>query len=173
MSEPLQLGQAAGAVPEHLKSGDLLGKVVHDDDFVGVARIQADRTVTYGAGHGPQNKEDNNDGFSDMDLVASGAGAGNAGDPIEGDFRWAHYNDARRDDQLGVTGTRGSEDLRVSVSAPRTEKTLYPARHAPILPPPDGYLQLEFEADAGFDGYEIDPAASAHELGISYSRIPL
>jgi hypothetical protein len=170
MVEALKRVSTPAANPREFISGDLSQRTVVSDEYRDVAFVQADRTTFFGAGFGPNDDSTNSDGWSDLDVVASGNGALTGGDPINGRLRFVVYNDSDRGDPIARSGTYTLSSLRSAVSSDRKDKALIPGLLSTVAPP-DGYVALQIQADGASDGAEIDPAASAEELGIAYSSL--
>lgn len=164
--------QAQGANPQQFVSGDLEAVAVNSDGFRDVAWVQGDKTNGYAAGFGPKDRQANMNGFSDLDVVASGNGTGAAGDNIQGKGRFIVYKDSNRENPIGRTGTFPLNRLRGAVSESTTDKVIIHGQHGKIAGM-DAYLALQIKADPGSDGTEIDPAASAHDEGIAYAEVEL
>jgi len=99
--------------------------------------------------------------FIGLDLVASGNGAGNANDPIQGDVVLAITNS----DQTRVLADvelDSLSQLRDSLSESRTDRIV-----EELLTPyakPGRHIEVRIRADSGSDGYEVDPSASSGQL---------
>lgn len=153
--------------------GDLDEITVEAGEWKSVFEKQSSRSQKFFPGYGRADRR-TNAGYADFDLEADGTGNGTDGDEIQGQFRWAVYNDAEQD-ALAATGpVFRTQDLRASVSASRTEKTLSPMQR--IGAPEDGYLVLEFKADPAYDGYVIEADGSGHsgtiaDTGIDFTKL--
>ncbi len=172
MVQALQRVHTDRANPQEFLADDFEQKTVVADEFRDVAFVQGDSTNAYGAGFGEKNAQVNSDGWSDVDLVASGNGAGSAGEDIKGKMRFVVYRDSNREDMIAKSGTYSLGGLRSAVSADRTDKVLIPGRLSQVAGD-DSYLAIQVKTNADTDGYEIDPSASTEDLGIARSEIPL
>lgn len=155
------VGAAVGS-PQRIKSGDLNGKTVDSDRWVNLFEAQSSKTVKYYAGYGVDNRQ-GNAGFEDLDLQNA------TPNPIDGEFRWAVYRDANMDDLVATAAIGKSENLRSAVADARTEKPMDGVKNPGAGE--EGYIVLEFKADAGSDGMTIDPAASGDGIGVPYTVI--
>jgi hypothetical protein len=158
---------------ESVHDGDLSEVTVEAGEWKNVFEKQSSRTLKFFPGYGSSDRR-GDAGYADYDLEADGTGSGGDGDHIEGQFRWVVYNDAEQDDIAAIGPTFRTQDLRASVSADRTEKTLAPMQA--IGAPEDGYLVLQFKADAAYDGYVIEADDGDHsgeitDTGIDFTRL--
>lgn len=172
MVKALRQVSSARANPFEFLASDFDGKTVSSDEFRDVALVQGNSTNAYGAGYGGRNENVNSDGWSDLDLVASGAGAGTAGDPINGKLRFVIYRDTNREDMIAKSGTYSLNGLRSAVGSGRKDKVLIPGMLSKVAGD-DSYLSVQVKTSAASDGTVIDPGASTEELGLAYSEIPL
>lgn len=108
-------------------------------------------------GHGPQSRSVAS-AFVDLDLVASGNGAGAAGDNIEGELVLAISDSEQR--LTHASGTfEDISQLRDAQSEDRSDRPVMDA-HEPFARP-GRHLELRVRADDSVDGYEIDSSASS------------
>jgi hypothetical protein len=153
-------GVSMGA-EERIRNGDLNGATVDQDNWVPIFETQSTRTLKYAPGHGVSDRR-GNAGFADLDLQTS------TPSDIDGQLRWEVYNDANKDDLVGVSATFRSENLRAAVNDNRTEKPMMPLL-APGAPD-EGFVVLAFKADSGSDGDTISPSDSNVDVGLPYTR---
>lgn len=160
-----------GAQPRAFDETDLQNVTVVNTEFRDVAWVQADKTSWYGTGFGPRSREINTDGWSDLDVKATGNGALAAGADIGGVLRYILYRDSRRSDPVAVSGEYKLSALRAAETASLRDKILVPGMLSDIVTD-DGYLALQIEADAASDGAEVaDEAQSTSEQGMAYSEV--
>jgi len=111
-------------------------------------------------GHGSHVKE-LAESFIYANLVASGNGAGTAGDPIEGELVAAIVDSEQRRVLRDIT----VDSLGELADAESSDRTDRPRSEA--LKPygkPGRYLEFRVVSAAASDGYEIDPSASSARL---------
>jgi len=157
-----------------ITSGDLTETTVNSDNWIELWSLQSTNSLKYVPGYGVENRQRGNAGFADLDLEATGNGSGNDGDAIDGDLRWAVYNDAGKNDLAAVGPKLRSETLRGAVSDDRTEKPFVAMRK--IGAPFDGYIAFEIKADSASDGREVeaddaDHTGSVVDVGIPYAEV--
>jgi len=157
-----------------ITDGDLTEATVDQDNWIELFSVQSSNSLKYFPGHGVANRDMGNAGFADVDLEADGTGALGDGDAIDGDLRWAVYNDASKDDLAAIGPKIRSEQLRGAVSDNRTEKPFIPIQA--IGAPFDGYIVLECKADAGSDGAVVEADTSSHsgdvvDVGIPFTEL--
>lgn len=114
-------------------------------------------------GHGTEARDSGNSAHKFADLVASGGGAGTAGDALEGEVIVAITDSDGRilaERQLGDAQT-----LADAADDARTERPMMPAL-APFLTQ-GRYMEVLFNADAASDGVEVDPANSSARIWYS------
>jgi hypothetical protein len=111
-------------------------------------------------GHGPHRREQA-EAFVGLDLVASGNGDGNQGDPIQGDVILAITNSDGTRVKASITFDSLAQ-LRDSQDEARTDRIVEEAL-APYAKPGRN-LEVRIDANSGSDGYEIDPSASSGQL---------
>lgn len=151
----------AGANEQRFMSEDLKNKTLDAERFVGVAEIQGDTTTAYGPGHGPKNR-DAATGWSDLDL------ADDAGNSLNGKFRWEVYKDSSKEDLVAKSSTFQAGDLRSAVAADRTNKRNIPSEQP--LAGNDSYLVLAFKVSDAHDGATVSANNSSEDLGIAFSE---
>jgi hypothetical protein len=145
---------------ESIRANELDQDTVKVDTEVTVfqERVNDDQVLYHGYGDDERNQAE---AFVGLDLVASGNGAGTAGDPISGDLVLAITDSEGR----RVLASRTFEDLdelRDSLTETRSDRVIEPAQ-APVATS-GRQLELRVEADADSDGFEIDPDASDGKL---------
>lgn len=172
MVKNLKRVHTEAANPQEFLADDFEQKVVVSDEFRDVALVQGNSTTAYGGGFGVKNAQVNSDGWSDLDLVASGNGAGTAGADIQGKLRFVVYRDSNREDMIAKSGTYSLSGLRSAVASDRTDKALIPGMLSTVAGD-DSYLAIQVRTNGTTDGYEIDPSASTEDLGIARSELPL
>lgn len=150
---------------ESIDAGDLDQDTVKAGTEVTVWSKQVAQDELLFHGHGPEQRE-RADAFVGLDLVASGNGAGTAGDDINGDVILAITNSAQNRVLASVTFDSLSQ-LRDSLAESRTDRIVEPTM-APFGKP-GRHLEVRIDATAGTDGYEIDPSASSGQL--YYSQV--
>jgi hypothetical protein len=143
-----------------VRAGDFDAETVKDGVEVPVWNKEVPNDKIAFFGHGPHQRAVA-EAFIDLDLVASGAGAGTAGDPIEGELIAAIVDSEERRVVASVT----IEDLDQLRDAQNEERTDRPVMEA--LDPyakPGRYIQFRIRSTSNSDGYEIDPSASSGTL---------
>ena len=93
--------------------------------------------------------------------MASGNGAGDAGDPIAGELVLT-ITDSEQKRVLAATTFDGLGELRDSLQEVRSDRIVEPAM-APVAKP-GRHLELRIDADPVSDGYELDPTESNGKL---------
>lgn len=116
-------------------------------------------------GHGREDRE-YAEAFVGLDLVASGNSAGTADENISGKVVLAITDSDQR--RVLASATYDSlGQLRDALAENRTNRLVENAMQP--FAKPGRHLEIRIEADAGADGYEIDPAASSGVL--YYTRV--
>lgn len=116
-------------------------------------------------GHG-SHVRDVAEAFVDLDLDASGNGAGNAGNPITGELVAAIVDSEQR----RVLASKTIDDLSQLADATNEERSDKPVMEAMApFAQPGRYLEFRVRADSNADGYEIDPSASSGTLYYSFA----
>lgn len=121
-------------------------------------KVNQDQVLFHG--HGPEAREFAS-AFTSLDLVASGNGAGNAGDDIQGDVVLA-IMDSEQKRVLASTVLDSLDQLRDAAAEDRTKRIVEMAM-GPYAKP-GRHLVVRIDAANSTDGYEIDPAASSGNL---------
>jgi len=139
---------------------DLMAETVKAGNEVTVweEEIANDKIAWFG--HGDHRREVA-EAFAYADVVASGNGAGAAGDSIEGELILAIVDSEQRRVLRDVT----LDNLGELADAESDERTERPVMEA--LKPygkPGRYLELRIMSTSSTDGYEVDPTASAARL---------
>lgn len=118
-------------------------------------------------GHGGRPEQSGRTSYTKGDLVASGNGAGAAGDNIQAEIHVAITDSDG--DPLARRVYSDVEELREALAESRTDRPAMPA-----MATEDGniagsgrYLELQLEAKSASDDVEVDPAAS--ELKLYYT----
>lgn len=156
---------------EYFTEDDLEQTQVREDGWVPVAVKKADNTELLALGFGTESR-DGRFGVAEADLVASGNGAGTAGDEIEGELRGRIYFSDKYDDAKSKHLNETLRQLRQSVSSSRDNKVLMPWDiPTPMYAKRDQVIVYEVKAAEGYGGYEVDSGNSVAEL--PYSRIPI
>jgi len=145
---------------EAIRAGDMDQDTLKQDTEVTVfSETVADDQVLY-HGYGAQQR-DRAEAFVGLDLVASGNGAGSAGDEITGDVVLA-LTDSQQKRVLASQTFEDLDELRDSLAETRSDRVVEPAL-APFARA-GRVLEVRIEADANSDGVEIDPDASSGKL---------
>lgn len=141
-------------------AGDLDQDTVKVDTEVTVFQeeILEGEVAWFGAG---SHEREVAEAFIFASLVASGAGAGTAGDPITGDLM-AVITDSRGKRVLAETTVDSLGELADAEADSRTDRPIQEAL-GPYAKP-GRHLEFRVVADAASDGMEIDPAASSARL---------
>lgn len=152
---------------------DMERVIVSDTDFTEVASVQGGKVEKYLPGYGVENRQ-GEVGYADFDAEATGNAGGSNGERIDGIFRFVVYEDPSKEVVKRFGPTMRTEDLRTSVAEDRTNKRMVAARK--FGTPDDGFLALEFKADGGSDGYELETYRSQHsgtllEQGFPFSKV--
>jgi hypothetical protein len=116
-------------------------------------------------GHGPADREYAK-AFVGLDLVASGAGTGTAGDALQGKVVLA-ITDSDQRHVLAQTTLDTIAQLRDSLGEKRTSRIIMAAM-APYAKP-GRHVEIRVVADPASDGAEVDPTASGGNL--YYTRV--
>lgn len=126
--------------------------------------VQGDSTTAYGAGNGVQNRDTNNDGWSDLDLR-------NTNDnPIHGFVQFKIYADSGREDLVAKSAKYRLSSLRSAVSESRTDKVLIPSQFSAVAGM-DSFLTAEVSPDPESEGDTVSKANSTDEHGLAYSEL--
>lgn len=113
-------------------------------------------------GHGGTNKMVGKVAYLYAELLASGNGAGTAGDPIEGELiECITDSDGRIVDNNERT-VGDLENLAEAANDPRTERPNHPIAEPGAKP--GRYIEYRVVPDESVDGYELDPDASSGKL---------
>lgn len=151
---------AGSGSKESIRASDLDQDTLKADTEVTVFSEQvADDQLLY-HGYGVRDRE-YAEAFTALDLVASGNGAGTAGDAITGDVVLA-VTDSQGRRVLASTTFESLAELRDAAAEARSDRIVEPAL-APYAMP-GRRLEVRIEADAASDGVEIDPANSSGKL---------
>lgn len=148
--------------------GDVQTTTVFSDTYRDILRRVSTESAKFYLGHGMRSRDDPNLGYMYADLRATGAGAGTAGNNVNGTYRFIVYADS--EDEVPIVGpTQDSRDLRDAVSAARTERPALPL----LLPGAgkDKAIAVQLKADSGSDGYEVDGTQSNDNVLIPYTQI--
>jgi hypothetical protein len=147
------------------ESPGLLGTTLTDTRFLPIFEVQGDNTTGYGAGHGVSNKNNNNQGWSDLDLQNTVPGA------IDAALRWEVYRDSSQEQLAAHSGKFYTTPLRNAIGNATREKFLMAARGSPNgIAGDQQYLVLAARADPASSGDTVDPGQSNTEEGIAYSE---
>lgn len=142
-------------------SGDLKQVELGENDTTIYAdEIPQDKRLHHG--HGGEERDHARAKFWKMELVASGNGAGTAGDVIDaGDLIGVITDSKQR--RVEVDGRLESiGELQEAVTDDRTDRPMVPAQ-AP-RGSPGKFLEYRVDVPAKYVGYEVDPAASTARL---------
>jgi hypothetical protein len=167
-----------GANPEAFEAQEIKdGKAVDTDDWTEVARKVGDKNNAYGAGYGPQNRDQNTQGRSDFDLQLHDSA--DTAHPAQGHFRFAVYGDTYAEDLLATSGTIRASVLRGAVAADPSEKEVIAAMYDEMAGDAS-MIRLEYQAaenntssGESEDGYTLHKAGSTIDRGIAVGRLPL
>lgn len=147
--------------------GDLETTTVRSDAYVDILSATSTESAKYFMGHGANSRDDANAGYFYVEVHATGAGDGTAGDDIEGVYRFVVYEDS--EDEVPVVGpTYDSGDLRDAVSASRTDRPVLP-----LLVPgagKDKNIAVQFKAASGSDANVIDGAQTNDDVSVPYTQ---
>lgn len=145
---------------EAVRASQFDAETVSADNEVTVfsEEVKQDQLLYHGYG---VRQRDFAEAFVGADLVASGNGAGTAGDPIEGELVLA-ITDSEQKRVLAATTFDGLDELRDSLQEVRSDRIVEPAM-APVAKP-GRHLELRIDADPASDGYELDPSGSTGKL---------
>ena len=150
---------------EPISAVDLDTETVKANTEVTIWSKQVNQDQVIFHGHG-SHVRDVAEAFAYLDLVATGGGAGGAGDNINGKLVLAITDSDQRRVLSSVTFDE-LDELPDAASENRSERPVEEAM-APFAKP-GRFLEVRVEADAASDGYEVDPSASSGRLW--YTRI--
>ena len=163
--ENLQKVHTEAANADHFPASQMDEPVLQDEGETYVIHaVQGDSTTAYGAGHGVQNRDTNNDGWSDLDLQNA------AGNPIEGYVQFKIYRDSSREDLVAKSDKYRLSSLRSAVSESRTDKVLIPGQLTKTAGM-DSFLTVEVSPDPGSVGDQVSVANSSDEHGLAFSEL--
>lgn len=154
------LAQLGSPTPRRVRDWDAATLRADDDVTVFREKIPDDKVAF--AGHGGRNKLVGQVAYLYAELLASGNGAGAAGDPIEGELiECITDSDGRIVDNNERT-VGDLENLAEAANDARTERPL----HSIGTPgaKPGRYIEYRIVPDESVDGYELDPGASSGKL---------
>jgi hypothetical protein len=131
-------------------------------DDVTVHREQVpDDKVTF-LGYGGMERLSGKVAYIYADLVASGNGAGTAGDPIKGDLIEVITDSDGRIVNGNERKLGALEDLSAAKADARTERPTHPIGDPGAKP--GRFVEYRIVPHDSVDGYELDPAASSGKL---------
>jgi hypothetical protein len=155
----LQQHQALAQVdanPKAVKGSHLEQTTLRAGDDVTVYREKRPDDKIQFWGHGDSNRMNGNSVHKYAELVASGGGAGTAGDAIQGDLIVAITDSDGR-----IKAERNIGDLQELADAAADARTERPLMEALAPYAEQGrYMEVIVNADAASDGVEVDPSAS-------------
>lgn len=113
-------------------------------------------------GHGGKNRQHAQAKFIKLELVASGNGAGAAGDIIDEGDLVAAITDSDQKRVEDSTPVENLGELQEALTDDRTDRPMFPAQ-APRATP-GKHVEYRVEVPPKYEQYEIDPSASTARL---------
>lgn len=146
--------------------GDLQNKTLVQDEELTVwsAKVPADKLYTWGLG--PDNREAARANFTFAEFLASGAGAGTAGDVIRDADVILAITDSTQEDTLAKTTLGRAGDLADAKAENPSERPIL-SEHAPAGSE-DRHVEIRIRAGSGAAGIEV---ANDSNLSLKYGIV--